>query len=59
MDAAEWDARYAQHDLVWGAGPNSLGVEKNVLRQVKNPEGERAAIDPLVRVRRAPDGPAA
>lgn len=22
MDAAEWDARYAQHDLVWGAGPN-------------------------------------
>lgn len=22
MDAAEWDTRYARHDLVWGAGPN-------------------------------------
>ncbi|WP_280217248.1 class I SAM-dependent methyltransferase [Nocardia neocaledoniensis] len=27
MDAAEWDARYAQSELVWGAPPNSTVVE--------------------------------
>lgn len=27
MDAAEWDARYAQGELVWGAPPNSTVVE--------------------------------
>lgn len=28
MDAAEWDARYAQSELVWGAPPNSTVVEQ-------------------------------
>ncbi|WP_227979231.1 class I SAM-dependent methyltransferase [Nocardia spumae] len=27
MDAAEWDARYAQSELVWGAPPNATVVE--------------------------------
>ncbi|AFU06065.1 class I SAM-dependent methyltransferase [Nocardia brasiliensis] len=27
MDATEWDERYAQSDLVWGAPPNSTVVE--------------------------------
>ncbi|MCA2209621.1 class I SAM-dependent methyltransferase [Nocardia rosealba] len=27
MDAAEWDARYARSELVWGAPPNSTVVE--------------------------------
>ncbi|MGV9823343.1 class I SAM-dependent methyltransferase [Nocardia xishanensis] len=27
MDAADWDARYAQSELVWGAPPNSTVVE--------------------------------
>ncbi|MFE3441428.1 class I SAM-dependent methyltransferase [Nocardia sp. NPDC059180] len=27
MDAADWDARYAQGELVWGAPPNSTVVE--------------------------------
>ncbi|ONM49438.1 class I SAM-dependent methyltransferase [Nocardia donostiensis] len=27
MDAAEWDARYAQSELVWGAPPNSTVVQ--------------------------------
>ncbi|WP_280379969.1 class I SAM-dependent methyltransferase [Nocardia wallacei] len=27
MDAAEWDARYAQSELVWGAPPNGTVVE--------------------------------
>ncbi|MFC4123684.1 class I SAM-dependent methyltransferase [Nocardia rhizosphaerae] len=27
MDAAEWDARYAHSELVWGAPPNSTVVE--------------------------------
>ena len=27
MDAAEWDARYTQSELVWGAPPNSTVVE--------------------------------
>ena len=27
MDAAEWDARYATADLVWGAPPNATVVE--------------------------------
>ncbi len=27
MDAAEWDARYAQSELIWGAPPNATVVE--------------------------------
>lgn len=27
MDAADWDARYAQSELVWGAPPNSTVVQ--------------------------------
>ena len=28
MDAADWDARYAATDLVWGAAPNATVVEQ-------------------------------
>lgn len=28
MDAAEWDARYTKHELVWGAGPNRSVAEE-------------------------------
>ncbi|KAA0017371.1 class I SAM-dependent methyltransferase [Antrihabitans cavernicola] len=28
MDAAEWNARYAATDLVWGAAPNTVVVEQ-------------------------------
>ncbi|NKY53586.1 SAM-dependent methyltransferase [Nocardia vermiculata] len=45
MDAAEWDARYAQGELVWGAPPNAtvsehiFGLERR-LRLVPDAPGE-------------------
>lgn len=34
MDAAEWDARYAKHDLVWGAGSNqSFAAELSAMNK--------------------------
>ena len=31
MDASDWDARYAQSELVWGAPPNNVVVEQVAL----------------------------
>ncbi|MBF6224814.1 class I SAM-dependent methyltransferase [Nocardia abscessus] len=46
MDAAEWDERYAQMELVWGAPPNNTvvehvyGLERRATLQAATPEGE-------------------
>ncbi len=43
MDAAEWDARYTQSELVWGAPPNATvvehvyGLERRVVLQPDTP----------------------
>ncbi|MBF6214900.1 class I SAM-dependent methyltransferase [Nocardia puris] len=42
MDAAEWDARYAQSELVWGAPPNSTVVEHVYGLERRAPVGEDA-----------------
>ncbi|MEU1985120.1 class I SAM-dependent methyltransferase [Nocardia sp. NPDC019395] len=45
MDAAEWDARYVQSELVWGAPPNNTvvefvhGLDRRVPR-LPGPDGE-------------------
>ena len=43
-EQAAWDERYSGPDLVWGA--------EQVMRPVWTPEGERTAIDTLVRAER-------
>ncbi|MEV6428989.1 class I SAM-dependent methyltransferase [Nocardia sp. NPDC051463] len=46
MEAADWDARYAQGELVWGAPPNSTvvehvyGLERRTPLQPDTPDGE-------------------
>ncbi|WP_063052749.1 class I SAM-dependent methyltransferase [Nocardia arthritidis] len=46
MDAADWDERYAQTELVWGAPPNNTvvehvyGLERRAPLQAATPEGE-------------------
>ncbi|WP_327110788.1 class I SAM-dependent methyltransferase [Nocardia sp. NBC_01730] len=46
MDAADWDERYAQAELIWGAPPNSTvvehvyGLERRTPLQPADPESE-------------------
>ncbi|MEV0249522.1 class I SAM-dependent methyltransferase [Nocardia sp. NPDC050712] len=46
MEAADWDARYAQSELVWGAPPNSTvvehvyGMERGITLRPDTPGGE-------------------
>ncbi|MEU7142137.1 class I SAM-dependent methyltransferase [Nocardia sp. NPDC046473] len=46
MDATDWDERYAQTDLVWGAPPNStvvehvFGLERRTPLRPDGPDGE-------------------
>ncbi|WP_225725954.1 MULTISPECIES: bifunctional 2-polyprenyl-6-hydroxyphenol methylase/3-demethylubiquinol 3-O-methyltransferase UbiG [unclassified Nocardia] len=46
MDAADWDARYTQTELVWGAPPNSTvveqvyGLDRRIPLQPDTPGGE-------------------
>ncbi|MBF6329001.1 class I SAM-dependent methyltransferase [Nocardia transvalensis] len=50
MDAADWDARYAQSELVWGAPPNATvvehvyGLERRVPLQPDAPGEEPPAL---------------
>ncbi len=52
MDAAEWDARYSQGELVWGAPPNAtvvanvFGLDRIVTLRPEGPDGQ---IPPLPR----------
>ncbi|KZM69682.1 class I SAM-dependent methyltransferase [Nocardia terpenica] len=52
MDAAEWDARYAHSELVWGAPPNATvvehvyGLERRIVLQPDVPGGD---VPPLPR----------
>ncbi|MEV6277284.1 class I SAM-dependent methyltransferase [Nocardia sp. NPDC051832] len=45
MEAADWDARYAQSELVWGAPPNSTvvehvyGLERAIILRPETPGG--------------------
>ncbi|MFC9893494.1 class I SAM-dependent methyltransferase [Nocardia sp. NPDC127579] len=45
MEAADWDARYAQSELVWGAPPNSTvvehvyGLERAITLRPDTPDG--------------------
>ncbi|WP_028478387.1 bifunctional 2-polyprenyl-6-hydroxyphenol methylase/3-demethylubiquinol 3-O-methyltransferase UbiG [Nocardia sp. CNY236] len=43
MDAADWDERYAQTELVWGAPPNSTVVEHVFGLQRRTPRSPSAA----------------
>jgi SAM-dependent methyltransferase len=51
MEAADWDARYAQGELVWGAPPNSTvvehvyGLERRAPVQPDAPDGLPRALD--------------
>ncbi|RJO76793.1 class I SAM-dependent methyltransferase [Nocardia panacis] len=47
MDAAEWDTRYAQSELVWGAPPNSTVVEHvyGLNRRTQSPSELPRALD--------------
>ncbi|MFD0365491.1 class I SAM-dependent methyltransferase [Nocardia sp. GCM10030253] len=50
MDAPDWDARYAQGELVWGAPPNSTvvehvyGLERRTPLQPDTPDGDMPAL---------------
>jgi SAM-dependent methyltransferase len=50
MDAAEWDARYTQSELVWGAPPNATvvehvyGLERQVVLQPDAPDQPPPAL---------------
>jgi SAM-dependent methyltransferase len=50
MDSADWDERYAQSELVWGAPPNSTvvehvyGLERSTPLLADGPDGEPPAL---------------
>ena len=54
VEAAEWDARYAERDLVWSAGPNVF-VERYAadLRDLSGAEYEAAERDAWERLQEA------
>ncbi|MFD6449701.1 class I SAM-dependent methyltransferase [Nocardia sp. NPDC060220] len=51
MDAADWDARYARSELVWGAPPNSTVVEHvyGLDRRISLLPDESGVVPPLPR----------